>query len=38
MMEDNAKRIALDAINILHSLGYAQHAVPLLTRLERLDE
>ncbi len=37
-MEDNAKRIALDAITILHSLGYGQYAVPLLNRLERLDE
>jgi len=38
MMNDNVKKVALDAITILHSLGYTQYSMPLLNRLERLDE
>ena len=32
--DDNANKIALDAITILSSLGYSQYSILLLNRLE----
>tara|TARA_R110001606_G_scaffold376051_1_gene534542 strand:+ start:3391 stop:3540 length:150 start_codon:yes stop_codon:yes gene_type:complete len=32
--DDNAGKIALDAITILSSLGYTQYSIPLHNRLE----